>query len=31
VAGMQPADAEAYFGQVLRGAAEGTRLAGRRR
>ena len=24
---MQPADADAYFGQVLRGAAKGTRLA----
>jgi integrase/recombinase XerD len=24
---MQPADADAYFGQVLRGAARGTRLA----
>ena len=24
---MQPADADAYFGQVLRGAAGGTRLA----
>ena len=28
---MEPADADAYFGRVLRGAPSGTRLAHRRR